>query len=532
MTTHRRDTASVLPALVLVLGLICLLAAGISYLMFPSKVNIALGILAAGALLMTGAFVSSPRLLKDIFTSRTSWLIVNDVVLVLAIVGIGVLLSYIGFRRHIRYDFTRDRLFSISDSTTKALRGLQKDVKITAFYPMGSLEYTMIDDLLRECRRNTDRLTVKMVDPFRDPMTTKAMNVHTAGTVVVQCENQRKDISADEMFLRPPQYGQTREAPKFQGEQAITSALLNVTSGARRKIAFVKGHEEPGLASYKPDGLAAAQQFLARENYETVEISLLEGISTDTTVLAIIAPAKGFHPDEIKALRQYVSDRKGALLVALNPDNKAAELEQFMSDTFSVTCNSEIIISPRGMNGDLSIVVPRYSPHPIVKEQMSRNSGALMQVARGLNIEPRETYAPLAFLKTDENCYGKRPPSAVLQGQIQFDQNTDVRGPLNLGIALEGKGTASGSRVVVYGDADFATNMLLQVQGNADLVVNTFNWLAGQEQLISIRPKQIEFAQIILDAEASQRILIICVVVSPLLIVLLGGAVWWSRRRV
>ena len=414
----------------------------------------------------------------------------------------------------------------------KTLRGLQKDVKITAFYPLGSLEYTMIDDLLREYRRNTDRLNVKMVDPFRDPMTTKAMNVHAAGTVVIQCENQRKDISADEMFLRPQPYAQTREAPKFQGEQAVTSAILNVTSGSRRKIVFVKGHEEPGLTSYKPDGLAATQQFLARENYETAEISLLEGIPTDTTVLAILAPAKGFHPDEIKAVRQYLNDRRGALLIALNPDNKAVELEQFMSETFSINCNSEIIISPRGMQGDLSIVVPRYSPHAIVKDLMERNSAVLMQVARGLNFEPRDTWNTLAFLRTDENCYGKRPPSAVLQGQIQFDQNTDVRGPLNLGLALEGKGTASGSRVVVFGDADFATNSLLQVQGNADLVVNTINWLAGQEQLISIRPKQIEFAQIILDAEASQRILIICVIVSPLLVMLLGGAVWWMRRRV
>lgn len=532
MTTHRRDTRSILPVLALIAGLLCLLAAGIGYLMFPSRGTIALGILAAGAFLILGSFIASPRMLKEIATSRTSWLIVNDVILVLAIIGIGVLLSYIGFRRHIRYDFTRDRLFSISDSTIKVLRGLKKDVKITAFYPRGSLEFTMVDDLLRECRRNTDRLSVKMVDPFRDPMTTKAMNVHAAGTVVVQCENQRKDIPANELFLQPPPYPQTREPPKFQGEQAVTSALLNVTSGAKRKIAFVKGHEEPGLTSYKPDGLAAAQQFLARENYDTVEVSLLEGIPTDTTVLAIMAPVKGFHPDEIKNLKQYITERKGALLVALNPDNKAAELEQFLSETFSVTCNSEIIISPRGMNGDLSIVIPRYSSHPIVKEQMERNSAVLMQVARGLNIEQRETYSSLAFLRTDENCYGKRPPSAVLQGQIQFDPNTDVRGPLSLGLALEGKGIASGSRVVVYGDADFATNMLLQVQGNADLVVNTFNWLAGQEQLISIRPKQIEFAQIVLDAEASQRIMIICVVVSPLLVMLLGGAVWWSRRRV
>ncbi|HEY9069226.1 MAG TPA: DUF4350 domain-containing protein [Candidatus Ozemobacteraceae bacterium] len=532
MTTHRRDTSSILPVLVLIAGLLCVLASGISYLMFPSRVNIAIGILAAGVLLALAAVFIAPKMLKEILTSRTSWLIVNDVVLVVVIIGIGVLLSYIGFRRHIRYDFTRDSLFSISDSTIKTLRGLQKDVKVTAFYPLGSLEYTMLDDLLREYRRNTDRLVVKLVDPFRDPMTTKAMNVHTAGTVVVQCENQRKDIPAEELFLRPPPFAQTREPPKFQGEQAITSAILNVTSGVRRKVAFVKGHGEPGLASFKPDGLAATQQFLARENYETTEVSLLEGISTDTTVLALIAPSQGFHPDEIKALRQYVNERKGNLLVALNPDNKAAELEQFLGDQFGLTCNSEIIISPRGMNGDLSIVIPRYSSHPIVKDLMEKNSAVLMQVARGLNFEPRDTYTGLAFLRTDENCYGKRPPSAVLQGQIQFDQNTDVRGPLNLGVAFEGKGTASGSRAVVFGDADFATNMLLQVQGNADLVVNTINWLAGQEQLISIRPKQIQIAQIILDAEAAQRILVLCVVVSPLLIVLLGGAVWWSRRRV
>ena len=45
------------------------------------------------------------------------------------------------------------------------------------------------------------------------------------------------------------------------------------------------------------------------------------------------------------------------------------------------------------------------------------------------------------------------------------------------------------TRIVAIGDSDFATNGDLGIPGNRDLFLNIVNWLAQQENLISIRPR-------------------------------------------
>ena len=48
------------------------------------------------------------------------------------------------------------------------------------------------------------------------------------------------------------------------------------------------------------------------------------------------------------------------------------------------------------------------------------------------------------------------------------------------------------TRLVAIGDSDFASNGALGVSGNRDLFLNTINWLAQQENLIAIRPRDPE----------------------------------------
>ena len=44
--------------------------------------------------------------------------------------------------------------------------------------------------------------------------------------------------------------------------------------------------------------------------------------------------------------------------------------------------------------------------------------------------------------------------------------------------------------MAAIGDSDFIANAYLGVEGNRDLFMNTVNWLAQQENLIAIRPKE------------------------------------------
>ena len=119
-----------------------------------------------------------------------------------------------------------------------------------------------------------------------------------------------------------------------------------------------------------------------------------------------------------------------------------------------------------------------------------------------------------------------------MENHLEFIPEFDVHGPLNLGLALESTGVATGSRAVIFGDSDFGSNRLLEYQGNLDLVVNSFNWLSGQEKLVAIGPKVIMIPRIVLNGDQKQMIFFISVIISPLLVLMIGGAIWLTRRRV
>jgi ABC-type uncharacterized transport system involved in gliding motility auxiliary subunit len=86
------------------------------------------------------------------------------------------------------------------------------------------------------------------------------------------------------------------------------------------------------------------------------------------------------------------------------------------------------------------------------------------------------------------------------------------------------------TRVVVYGDSDFAANFALGIPGNRDLFMNTIGWLSQQENLISIRPKEPDDRRITLTATQQWNIFWLSIVFLPLFIFGSGVYTWWRRR--
>ena len=86
------------------------------------------------------------------------------------------------------------------------------------------------------------------------------------------------------------------------------------------------------------------------------------------------------------------------------------------------------------------------------------------------------------------------------------------------------------TRVAVIGDSDFAANAYLGVQGNKDLFVNAVNWLAQQENLISIRPKDASDRRVTLTAGQQSAVFWLSLLLIPAL-ALGAGVMTWSRRK-
>jgi ABC-type uncharacterized transport system involved in gliding motility auxiliary subunit len=86
------------------------------------------------------------------------------------------------------------------------------------------------------------------------------------------------------------------------------------------------------------------------------------------------------------------------------------------------------------------------------------------------------------------------------------------------------------TRVVIFGDSDFASNGVMGIQGNKDMFMNTIGWLSQQENLIAVRPRQPEDRRLTLTADQQNRIMILTIFIIPGLVFATGVYTWWKRR--
>ncbi len=84
--------------------------------------------------------------------------------------------------------------------------------------------------------------------------------------------------------------------------------------------------------------------------------------------------------------------------------------------------------------------------------------------------------------------------------------------------------------MVVFGDSDFASTAALGISGNRDLFMNAVSWLAQQENLIAIRPKEADDRRVTMTANQQLRVLILALLVVPVLVFGSGVYAWWRRR--
>jgi hypothetical protein len=126
--------------------------------------------------------------------------------------------------------------------------------------------------------------------------------------------------------------------------------------------------------------------------------------------------------------------------------------------------------------------------------------------------------------------------AGVKNKKVSFDVETDKRGPINIGVALERTYGKKGQRVVVMGNANFLSNTFITNGGNLDFGINIVNWLAGDDELITIQPMPLKDANVTIPNTDSGRAIAWIVFHGfqyfiPLGFIVAGFWFWWSRRK-
>jgi ABC-type uncharacterized transport system involved in gliding motility auxiliary subunit len=200
--------------------------------------------------------------------------------------------------------------------------------------------------------------------------------------------------------------------------------------------------------------------------------------------------------------------------------------------SWGVTLNKDLILdlNPLGQIAGLGpqvALVTSYASQPIVDQLRGTATG--FPLARSLEIKNTDK---TSVQKLFDSSSTSLATSNLSSPSINVNDPKNKKGPLTIGAAGSyntGKENSQG-RFVVVGSSTWAANRFIDFNGNDDLASNTVNWLASDEDLISIRPKPPEDRRITMTGRQLSWVRATSQFALPLVVVIVGVGVWWKRR--
>lgn len=447
-------------------------------------------------------------------------------VYILVILAVIVVANVLASRYNKSYDATANKRYSLSDQTAKIVKGLKSDANIT--YVDQTTRFQQAKDLLDRYQNLSRKIHVQYVDPDKNPQTARAVAMAAGikelhyGTTIVQV-------------------GTRDEEAKSLDEQGITGAFIRDLKHNVRTVCFVAGSGEAQIDDTDRTGLSSFKDQLGKDNYQTKTINLLQKaeVPSDCTVLVAAGPSADYQQPEVDAIKTYV-ENGGRVLLMLEPPLKMGRNVIADNDalakvlqSWGVTLDKDLVLdlNPIGQLAGLGpevALVTSYPSQPIVNEMKRQATG--FPLSRSMEIKNGDKTTVEKLIDTSDSSL-----AATDLSSNRFDPNDpkNKKGPFTIAAAgtyNTGKENAQG-RFVVVGSARWAENSFLGFNGNADLAMNTVNWLASDEDLISIRPKQQEDRRITMTTSQLRMVTWVSQIGMPLIVIVGGIGVWWRRRK-
>lgn len=480
--------------------------------------------------------------------------------LIAVVIGIAIVANLIIGQIPTKYtqlDISDNHLYEITETSTKVLGKLDKDIVIYAVADPDKVD-DRISKFLDKYKALSDHVTVKELDPVQNPSVLTDYDTET-DTLVVSCKDTDKKISipfTDIIVSDSSSYmytGTTTES-KFDAEGQLTSAVNYVTNDETTKVYRTAGHGESTFAT-------SLSEMITKSNIEITELNTMMNptIPEDCQLLIMYAPTTDLTEEEATAYKNYLA-AGGKLLVLLgDTKNQSTNLEGILEEYGMKQVDGYIADTQRYYQGAQSPfnIFPVLSLDSTLSEGISSEM-VLVSNALGMNlIDPaRDTITTTGIMSTSENGY------AVI------DDNTQTQGTYTLGavatesISSDTTGTENSTDTEAAADVEDTTDAeetsdtasaaedtkesRLTVISASTLIDSTitdqFTTLDNQTlfmnlvtanfsgmENVSVAPKSLEVTYNTVQYAGAFSLLAIFGI--PLVIIVAGFAVWLKRRK-
>jgi ABC-2 type transport system permease protein len=489
------------------------------------------------------------------------------------LLGLGILglVNYIGSRRYARFDWTSSGLYSLSEKTRNVLKDLKTPVQVTVFMTPGTPLFPEVDELLKRYKAAAPMLTVETLDPTRNPVRAKAFveqtGVRNLAVVFLsgEKEKEKKKIVTEDRIVEydfsRARMGGEPTVKNFRGEQEFTSAILAVTQQKSPKVLFTTGHGERSFEPPRvPDGYSDVADSLRNDNCSVESWASLGAadVPAGTDLVVAAGPRTAFTEPERAALKRYLDAGGSALLfldVELTPGSPA--LSDFglnpLLATMGLVLDSDVVLDPKNalpLMGPETVFAKSFRPHPVTR--LLTGSAVVFPLARSVSVAatPAPGWTATALVETSPDGWGETDIKELQKTGRPSKDDKDVKGPVCLVAAAETAPAAAApagdagsakpdekaapkkrSRVVVFGDSDWASNAGIANAANRLLLSSAANWALERDALVAIPPKNADQVAVTLSRRDIGLVAFFVLLLLPVAAVAMGLAIWVRRRR-
>jgi len=483
---------------------------------FDIYLQISLGVFVLGLAIF---IILDPGRVKTALTGRQARHGSNAALLSLAFLGILVVVNYFVYQNTQRWDLTEDKVNTLADETLEILSSLPDDVGVQAFFSPGR-NPEIARNLLEDFKFNSDgKINFEIIDPVEDPIAAEVAEIVYDGSVVFRMGEQKEIVTSIV-------------------ENEFSGALVRLMSGEVKVVYLITGHGEASPEDGGEEGFSEARRVLESRNYDIQALNLLSvnKVPDDAAALIIAGPIQPFEPSEVALLDTYLSAGGNLILMQDSPiftdvGDQTDYLTDYMDESWNIVLGRDLIVDQPSSLGVFVPVGALDDSHPITLDLQGIAIGFPTARSVGIN-ESGDGPVPKVLVSTFNNESWAETDLETLAsgGDITYDEAIDLLGPVPMAAVAEDFG--SQSRVVVFGDIDFALNSWFTFFGNGDLFVGSVDWVIGQEDLISLTPK-VPTERFILPPQPyiMPMIQLLVVFLIPGAVLVLGIVVWFRKRR-
>jgi hypothetical protein len=477
----------------------------------------------------------------------------NVVVQVVLILFLAAMVNSLAFKHYKRWDFSRDQKYALSDKTKRFLDTLKGKMRITVFFSPNTPITSDVQSLLTEYQyAGKGKIDLEYIDPERSLSRAKELFdkykvVTDESLLVLDYDGRNKTVKASEMADVDQSGMALGEGPRvaaFKGEQAITSAMIDLVEGKKKTLGYVTGHKEPALSA-PTSPMTLLKTFIENENIKFQEVNLLDqpAIPADVNAVMIVGPQYDFSDREMQILRDFW-DKQGRILVLVDPAANTPRLRAFIDELGVKVNDDRLMVFVRTGIQELALTRD-VQAHFLGDSPITRRLADVRSIFVGgtasLTLDPNRGRAvniqlqPL--IQAEKGYFAENDYNTDNQVKLQADAQKAGDVPLTIAASAEKGGSAdarvqvNSSRLVAVSNASFVQDTaIMQDQAALDFVSGAVNWLLSREQMIGIAPKIPKPLTFSLDPEGLRRLRWILLVLMPLVPAAIGTVVWWQRR--